>query len=63
MIKTTGLPNVSKLEIENSNAEVNQFYIGSSKKLVKKSRKLSKYQKLSKSKKIRQKVGIHPIWH
>ena len=50
ILKTTGSPNVSRLEVINSNAEGVEFGIGNdSKKLAKKSEKLSKGKKPSKS--------------
>ena len=49
MLKTTGSPNVSGLEVGNGNGEVVEFGIGGSgEKLAKKLAKLSKGQKLSK---------------
>ena len=53
MLKTTGLPDMSKSEVENGDGEVVRYGIsGGGKELVKKLEKLSKGLKLSKSRNL-----------
>ena len=62
MLKITLLPKRSNLEwLRVGNSKVNRFNISGGKKITKKSEKLSKFQKLAKSKKKLLKMRNYPI--